>query len=177
MFVENELKVGYRKAMYLIKGYGAWNKYGLTQEDFTAIGWTKAIQISDVMDSENAQELVELAKESSVNELKETIKESYVPEGKDTREVVKKVTFKFRLVEDQAATIQDYLEMAASQLEEKKLDAVFEHIVSEWATEHLDVSAMKKRGKAKAASKKTTSKKSTARKTTAKKQTRAKARA
>lgn len=169
-YVEKELGIGYRKAMYLIDIYTKWSRFGLDASKVAEIGWTKAQEIARVMDEENAEQLVELAEESTVTELKETIKESFSKQGKDTREVVRKVTFKFRLAEDAAKAVEGYLEMAAEQLGAKKPEEVFEHIVTEWAQEHLDVSATK-RVKKTAASSEKAAKKTTAKKTTAKKST------
>lgn len=142
-YAEKELGVGYRKAMYLIKGYGAWNKLGRSSEEFTALGWTKASEIAKVANEDNIDALMEEAQTSSVSELKETIKESFSKVGADTREVVKKITFKFRLAEEAANIIVGYLEQAAKQLGEKDDAKVFESIISEWAAEHLEVSTVK----------------------------------
>lgn len=146
-YVANELKYGYRKAMYLIDIYTKFNKFGLSPESVGEIGWTKAMVIAGAMEEDNAEELLELAKESSASDLKDTIKESYSKKGEDNREVVKKTTFKFRLVESAGAIVQDYLQQAAQQLGFKKLDDAFEAIVTTWASEHLDVTQVRRAGK------------------------------
>ncbi len=161
LYADKELGVGYRKAMYLIKGYGSWNKLGLSSEDFTSLGWTKAVAVADVGTEDNIDDLMELASESSLTELRETIKESYSKEGKDTRDVIKKITFKFRLVEDAAAAVVEYLEMAGKQLQEKDDSKIFEQIVSEWAAEHLDVSKVSRTQKKTKAAATTSSRKKT----------------
>lgn len=146
-YVEQELRLGYRKAMYLIDIYTKFNKFGLDPDTVAEIGWSKAMSISSVMDEKNAEELVELAKEQSAADLKETIKESFSKKGEDNREVVRKTTFKFKLVESQGAIVADLLQQAAQQLGSKKLDDAFEHIITEWAAEHLDVATTRKAGK------------------------------
>lgn len=142
-YVEAELRVGYRKAMYLIDIYAKWNKYGLDKEKVAEIGWTKAQEIARVMDEDNADILVELAENNSVSELKEAIRELSDKSGEEGREVVKKVTFKFRLVEDAGGAINNYIELAGQQLELKRVEDIFEHIITEWAQEHLDISKLK----------------------------------
>jgi hypothetical protein len=144
VYVEERLSVGYRKSMYLIDIYAKWNKYGLPSEKVQEIGWTKAQEIARVMNADNAEELVELAEGNTVTDLKETIKESYVRKGEDTREVVKRVTFKFRLVENAAVAVREYFEMAKAHLGYDKDEDVFEAIVTEWAQEHLEVSKTRK---------------------------------
>ncbi len=146
VYVEERLSVGYRKAMYLIDIYAKWNKFGLPSEKVQEIGWTKAQEIARVMNADNAEELVELAEGNTVTDLKETIKESYVRKGEDTREVVKRVTFKFRLVENAAVAVREYFEMAKSHLGYDKDEDVFEAIITEWAQEHLEVSKTRKVG-------------------------------
>ena len=149
VYVEERLSVGYRKSMYLIDIYAKWNKYGLPSEKVQEIGWTKAQEIARVMNADNAEELVELAEGNTVTDLKETIKESYVRKGEDTREVVKRVTFKFRLVENAAVAVREYFEMAKAHLGYDKDEDVFEAIVTEWAQEHLEVSKTRKVGSSK----------------------------
>lgn len=146
-YVEEKLAVGYRKSMYLIDIYAKWNKYGLPSEKVQEIGWTKAQEIARVMSADNAEELVELAEGSTVTDLKETIKESYSRKGEDTREVVKKITFKFRLVENAAAAVREYFEMAKAHFGDLKDEEVFEAIITEWAQEHLEVSKTRKTAK------------------------------
>jgi len=143
-YCEEELAVGYRKAQYLIKIYTVGTRYGLNAEQVAEMGWTKAAVIVDSMDEDNAEKLIELAGENTVTDLKDTIKESYTKKGKDEREIVKRITFKFRLAEDAAASVDGYLEQAGEQLGLKKPEDIFEHIITEWAGEHLDIKPARK---------------------------------
>lgn len=164
-YCDSELGVGYRKAMYLIKAYGVWRREGLSQEDFTAVGWTKVVKLLSVINEENAEELIELAKESNVPDLEETIRESYSAEGGTKGTKVKKVSFNFKLTEDAGVTVQDFFELAGEQLSLKDNNAIFEHIVMEWGQEHLDVASRKTKATKKTAAKKTAAKKATVRNT------------
>jgi hypothetical protein len=139
LFVEEELGVKYRKAMHLIEIYTAFSRFGIKGEVVGEVGWTKAMEISRVMDEDNADALVELARDSSVTELKDNISENFGKKGTDTREVVKRTTFKFRLLEESGAAITSYLEQAQDQLGMDNLDSVFEHIITQWATENLNL--------------------------------------
>ena len=143
-YCDEHVGIGYRKAMYLMKVYATFNKYGISSEVVAEIGWSKAAEISGSVDGENKDDLVQLARDNTVKDLKSEIKEIKAHKGEDTRKVVKKTIFKFRIPEDSGKTIQGYLDRASEELEIKDLGELFEHIVSEWSTEHLDVSATKK---------------------------------
>lgn len=136
LYVQEHLNIEYRKAMALIQIYYNCNKFGVDPKAVTEMGWTKAWKIAQVMDEDNAQELVELASESTVADLVENIKASYVNKGGSKGDKKKLITFKFRLFEDQAEGVRNTLEAAAEALGLKNLDAAFEHIVQEWGTEH-----------------------------------------
>lgn len=138
-YVQEQLRMGYRKAMYLIDIYAKFNKYGLASDKVQAIGWTKAQKIAQQMNEENAEELFELAQTMSVAELGTEITERYKRVGADDRPRVKFTTIKFRMQEEEAEYLKNFLEQGAIQLEEKKLEKVFYHIVNEWAMEHLNI--------------------------------------
>lgn len=136
LYVQEHLNVEYRKAMYLVKIYYNVNKFGIDPAKIAEMGWTKASKIVAVMDEDNAEELVELATESTVADLVENIKTSYVTKGGTKGEKKRLKTFKFKLFEDQAEGVQNTLEAAAESLGLKDLSAAFEHIVMEWAVDH-----------------------------------------
>jgi len=152
LYVKERLNVEYRKAMYLIDIYYKFNLFGIDAEKVKEIGWTKASKIAAVMSEDNAEELVELAEKSTVADLQDTIKEDYVEKGgsKTAGEKKKRVTFKFRLFEDQASLVTEVLNTVAKDMGVKDLSAAFEHIVAEWAAENLN---LKPAAKAKTAAK------------------------
>jgi hypothetical protein len=155
VFINEELGLDYRKAMYLVDIYYKFSKYGIDASKVAEIGWTKASKIAAVMTEDNADDLVELAEGSSVTELSESIKETYVDasENKGGKETRRKVQFKFKLFEDQASAVEEILNAAAESLSMKP-DDVFEHIVTEWAAENgVSVKAGKKASKDKAEAK------------------------
>ena len=190
-FVSNELNLEYRKAQYLVDIYAKFNKYGIGGDKVAELGWTKAAQVSRVMSAENAEELVELAESSSVEDLKDTVRETYAVKGATPGERVKRITLKYRLAEDAGQIIAEYMNAAAESLGLDNPSEVFQHVVTEWAEEHLDVkdtrsakrrakkllreqeeAAKKTASKKKRASKKkATSKKKTSKKTASKKKT------
>jgi len=197
-FVSNELNLEYRKAQYLVDIYAKFNKYGIGGEKVAELGWTKAAQVSRVMTEDNAAELVELAEESSVEDLKDTVRETYAIKGATPGERVKRITLKYRLAEEAGQIIAEYMNAAAESLGYDNPSEVFQHVITEWAEEHLDVAVTrkakrtakkalkeadtgkatsKKKAKKKAASKKKATKKKVSKKKTAgKKKTKKKTR-
>ena len=136
LYVQEQLNTEYRKAMYLIKIYVKANQFGIDPEKIAAIGWTKAAKIAAVMNADNADELVELAEESTVADLIDSIKESYKEVGRKAGERKKMVTFRFRVFEDQGDACARIIKGAAEQLGLKREDDAFEHIIVEWGVEH-----------------------------------------
>lgn len=136
LYVQEHLNIEYRKAMALVQIYYTVNKFGVDADKITEMGWTKAWKISQVMDKKNAKALVKLASTSTVADLTENIKASYKEVGGTKGEKKKLITFKFRLFEDSAEVVTAALNGAAAALGFSRLDEAFEHIVTEWATEH-----------------------------------------
>lgn len=144
LYVKDKLNIEYRKAMYLIDIYYKFNQFGIDAAKVQELGWTKCSKIAAVMTEDNAEELVELADKSSVSELNDAIKESYKEVGGTKGEKRRKVAFKFRLWEDQAAAVEEIIKGTAQQLGFKDLSDAFEHIVVEWAAEHPLTKSTKK---------------------------------
>lgn len=136
LYVKEHLNMEYRKAMYLVDIYYKFNLFGISGEKVAEIGWTKASKIARVMSEDNAEKLVELAETQSVSELSDSIKESYHEVGGTEGEKKRKITFKFRLWEDQAKAVEEVLLGTQEAMGFKDLADAFEHIVMEWAAEH-----------------------------------------
>jgi len=129
--------------MYLIDIYSVWNKFKLDKDWISAQGWSKALLVAKNVDEDNVEDLMAVAETQSVADLRDTIKESFSRKGEDSREVVKKISFKFRLMEEEAAMVTGYLEAAMKQLGKDNPAEAFEYIITEWAQEHLDISKTK----------------------------------
>lgn len=165
LYVSEVLGLGYRKALYLVEIYTKFNKFGISSDKVALLGWTKAQVIASAMGQDNAEQLVELAETSTVSDLKDSIKETYGNKPGEKGDVVKRTSFKFRLLEDAGQAVSGYMAQAKEQLGATDDDAVFEHIVSEWAQEHLTVP--KSRTKAAPRTKTSTAAKPVARRTVA----------
>jgi hypothetical protein len=144
MYAANELGMHYRKAMYLINIYTKWRKYGLDADKVAELGWSKAQIVAQYLNEDNADSLLEIAETTAVTDLRDAIKESVAPKGKDTRETVKRITVKLRFTEEQGAVVQDYLEMAMKALNLPRIEDAVEHIITEWAQEHMEVTKVRK---------------------------------
>jgi hypothetical protein len=166
-YINEVLGMEYRKAMYLIDIYYKFSKFEVSSELIATEGWTKCSQIARVMTEDNADALVEAAETLTVADLKETIKEDFtIEDGKAKAPTKKRVTFKFRLYEDQAGGVEQIMEEAMETLS-LDMNQAFEHMATEWASEHLNVRAQQKRKAA--PKKKATAKKAPAKKAAAKK--------
>lgn len=143
-FCDEQLGTGYRKVMYLIETYQAFQFYGVESSLVQEVGWSKAKAIANAMTDENKDDLITAAREQSVKDLNATISENYSKKGADGREKVKFTNLKFRLAEDQGAVVSKYLEQAAQQLGTKDLNAAFAGIVTQWAAEHLNTAPVSK---------------------------------
>lgn len=143
LWSEEVLGIKYRKAMDLSNIYAQFCKHGIGSSTVAQLGWSKCIQIARVMTADNADELVSLAGESTVADLQETIKETYTG-GEGTKPLVKKVRFKFALEQDAGTVIAELFTLATESLGLDHDNDVFEHIITEWAAEHLEVAKTKK---------------------------------
>jgi hypothetical protein len=153
MFIDEQIGIDYRKAMYLVDIYSKFTRHGVKKEVAARLGWSKASRISAVMDSENTEELVELADDSSFRDLEDTIRTEYKTKGATKGTKIKRMGFRFRIAEEGGAIVADYLEQARNELGLDNLDDTFQHIVTEWSQEHLNLKKRKKgtsRSKAKA---------------------------
>lgn len=166
-FIPAYFNVQYRKAQYLIEIYVAFSQRGIENaaEVVAGMGWSKASKIAKpLMDEEvDADELIEAANTNTVEDLSEVVK-SISHEGgeKGTKgEKVKKITFKLRLVHDDAAAAETMMAAAQEKLGVKDPADAFMVILTEWYQNNVKVEAAPK-ATAKAAAKKTAVKRAAA---------------
>jgi hypothetical protein len=155
LFVDEQLGLAYRKAQYLIDVYAKFTRFGVGGDVAARIGWSKASRISGPMTQDNAEELVALAEDSSFRDLEDTVKEFKTTKGGEAGVRIKKLGFRFRIAEEGGAILNDYLEQARNELGLDSLDDTFQHIVTEWSQEHLN---LKKKSKGKGRGSRTTAK-------------------
>lgn len=138
-FLQEYFNVEYRKAMYLIKIYIAFNVAGVEDASgvVAAMGWTKASKIAPLMllEGQKPDELIELANSSTVNDLSTAIMDSKRIGGAPG-EAKKRLTLRFRFFEEEAASLNAILDAAKDQLALKDVGEAMSHIIQEWASEH-----------------------------------------
>lgn len=141
-FLQEYFNIEYRKAMYLIKIYVAFQSAGIEDAatKVATMGWSKAAKIAPLMlkgeeSGQTPDQLVELASESTVSDLAEAIKDSQRVGGSPGT-VVKRVTLRLRYLEEDGAAMENMLNAAKDQLGVKDIAAAALQIVQEWAAEH-----------------------------------------
>ncbi len=146
LFLTDFFNLDYRKAMHLIKIYYAFNAAGIPDaaQVVATMGYTKASKIAPKMlapDAE-AEELVELANENTVADLSTALMEQEQA-GKTTAAKPKRLTLKFRYLEEEAASINAILATAKDQYGVKDVGEALSKIIDEWATENAGGAATK----------------------------------
>lgn len=140
MYVEKELGVAYRKAMYLIEIYQTFRILGVDEQRLGEIGWSKAKELKRVRDSMGDERLlgdfdslVDFAKGHSREELISHLKDTYVTGQTGTgTERVRKSQVRLSLFADQAETFQRATEAAKRLTGSDDLAVQVEHIMGEW---------------------------------------------
>lgn len=125
-----------RKGFYLKDIYIRYTSIqGFDFNKIREIGWSKAALLASSIDADNVDEKVEEAKNSSIRELKEKLQSANPEAGLRN----KKISFTFRLYADQANLVKDYILKTQENFGYEDPSQAFEHIVTEWASEHLNV--------------------------------------
>lgn len=134
LFVQTYFKFGYRKAMNLIDIYVAFNQLNIENaaQVVAEIGWTKASKLAAAMDDENANDLIELARNNTVEGLSEAIKAQNVNVGGTPGESKRRVTIKLRFWEDEGQDIEATLNEVKEQNSLKTIEDAFAFVVNEF---------------------------------------------
>lgn len=128
-----------------------------------AVGWSKAAIAERFVTAENVDEVLDIAETTGQRELAFTLKEKYVTAEGTTAsgkaasrgpQIVRK-TLTFKLDEDSAETVQLVIQQAQKQYGIENEALALERIAVEWANDHVEADAAKKRisGKANKAAK------------------------
>ena len=130
-FVNEHFAMEYRKAMHLIEIYVFFNQAGIEDAGarVTELGWTKAKTVARHLVGENAkpEELLELASNSTVEVLSEAIRDS-IRVGGTKGELKKRVTLKFRYLEEEGNGILEIIQAAKEAFGLKKDDEALARI-------------------------------------------------
>lgn len=140
-FLKDYFNCEYRKAMYLIKIYVAFSLAEIENpaEHVATIGWAKAAKIAGLLNEEGQDpaELIELATNSTSEDLSIALKEQVeVGATKTPGTTVTRITFKFRLLEAEAASVNATLEAVRQAQGLKDIGEALVYIVNDWQTQN-----------------------------------------
>jgi len=147
-----------RKGEAMIRVYRGFNGLGdvLDLEEISAdkgIGYVKLNAMAGVITKDNAEELIQKARDMNVTDFKAEVRTTYVgndgatSQSRDTGPRMKRISYKFQFFADQAEGIKIVTDAVAKQLgvdAEKNIDQVMEHIIMVFATDHLSEGDQKK---------------------------------
>lgn len=125
-----------RKGFYLKDIYIRYTSIpGFDFNKIREIGWSKAALLASTIDADNVEEKVEEAKSTSIRELKEKLQNANPEAGLRN----KQISFQFRLYADKADLVRNIITQVQSEFGYENPNDAFEHIVVEWAQDHLNV--------------------------------------
>lgn len=134
-FLNAEMGIEYRKAMYLVDIYKTFSKLEIDEARLAKIGWTKAKLLARQLRGANADEIEDLldaAEEMTRDDLEQHIKETTVG-GKAKGDKVKKVVYKMVAFADEADYIGGAIQRAQEMVEGGDVNEAMKHIFREWA--------------------------------------------
>lgn len=190
-YVEAELDIKYRVAMFRVEMGEAINMLSLTMEEVGDMGWTKfkyiAPRLNKDMKRKDLLALLNKARKSTVVEIKDFV----AKELSTTRVVSQSTAMSFRFTNEQADIIKESMKEAMSLANSESQSVAIEYICSEWLMSKNPALAekiraglspepvkaevpRKKHAKPKSAAKKAPSKKAATKKAPAKKKATAK---
>lgn len=117
-FVEKEIGMEYRVALYHVDNYNYLTKSGVPWEKVAHIGWSKLILIAKYLTLDNVDQWVGVAESLKGVQLKEYIKETTkgssasISPGEVSSNVKSTVTMTFKLHSDQKSVIREALDKA-----------------------------------------------------------------
>lgn len=138
-YVEEVLKIHYRKAMDLIGIYRFFSGLGYSSADVIDIGWSKAREIARISSEDKdtvVKDLIEFAKDHTRDELHNEITEHYITEEQQEDGRRNKTTryekIVFSVPEDQATIVREGLRIAAEVTGSDSIDVQSFYVFQEF---------------------------------------------
>ena len=135
-YINAELGLEYRKAMYLIDIYRTFSGLGVDENRLAQIGWTKlklvARGLGPNATEKDLEKLLSLAERKTRDELEEHIKETKV--GGKAGDKIKKVKYIMTAFGDEAEYISQAITRAQELVTGGDVNEAMKHIYREWAT-------------------------------------------
>jgi len=117
-YCKEELKIGYRRANYLVQIAQVVQQLRIEWEDIQHIGWTKIRAVLPAMKQDGeVGDWIELARELSVKDLEKLVKDHKIGMDVDGDSGLALVTVKFRVTKEQYDIIGDALQAAKEEIE------------------------------------------------------------
>lgn len=117
-YCKEELKIGYRRANYLVQIAQVVEQLSINWGDIQDIGWTKIRAILPALKQDKeVGDWVELARELSVKDLEKLVKDNKIGLDVDGDSGLALVTVKFRVTKEQYEIVADALQAAKDQIE------------------------------------------------------------
>lgn len=144
-YIADKLGMKYRRAMYYIEIYEAFARLGVDSERVLKIGWSKAKELTAVIDEDNVGDWLDAADSMGRDDLQSEIKEAMVDGGtgkgtgtspRPSENPKKRTTFKFSVFEDQGNVTSTALGLAKEELGTDKDEEAFAHIMQEYVALH-----------------------------------------
>lgn len=117
-YCTEELKIGYRRANYLVQIAQVVKQLGIEWEDIQHIGWTKMRAILPALkQDQEVGDWIDLASELSVKDLEKLVKDHKIGLDVDGDSTAALVTVRFRVTKEQYEIIADALQAAKEEIE------------------------------------------------------------
>lgn len=137
-YVEKELCISYRTAMWRVSIGDAIKGFGLSYDDVRGIGYSKMKELASAIDAIQSKK-----------EMKETIKKIKDMSYRETQDFVKsirlrketierRVSMSFRFLDEQAVIVEKALDTACALAETSNRSLALEYICNEWLATHND---------------------------------------
>lgn len=113
-FVQSEFNYSSSTTRKLIQTYQKFGvEFPITAEEMLEIGWVKLSLIASLVTEENLQRLLDLCRSQTYNELQESVKMIRSPLVEGESDPTQCKTYKFKVTQDQAPTIDAAIEIAS----------------------------------------------------------------
>jgi hypothetical protein len=134
-YVEEQLEMKYRRAMYLVSCGQAIEKLGLKPAQVEKIGWTRFKEVAPRLleNPDAANKYLDMAEKMSTSELKDALKEEDgVSTSKERKGQAAMMRLSMKFEGDAMSVVSDALNLAYSELGSEEVGSAFNHICAEW---------------------------------------------
>jgi hypothetical protein len=128
-YVETELEVGYRSAMYSVKIISTMREHNISMAQARDLGWGRLRAILPHITTRNVGSLLDMATSRSVREIQTELTESGIVSS--GTEATNRITF--NCSPSEASTIFDSIDEAKKRLDTDSISSALEYVCQEWS--------------------------------------------